>query len=200
MKADSLSLARLLHEISACRICEAHLQLGPRPIVRLAKTARLLVISQAPGSKVHQTGIPWSGASGDRLRKWMNCDRSVFYDKTKVAIIPMGFCYPGVGDNSGDRPPRPECAPRWHERLLEHLPALRLTLLVGQYAQRRYLGSDRKKSVTETVKAFPEYGPNLFPLPHPSWRSMIWMRKHPWFEQVRIPKLRESMQKAIVGV
>lgn len=130
----------------------------------------------------------------------MNLDRSDFYDETKVAVIPMGFCYPGAEENSGDKPPRPECAPLWHERVLEHLPALRLTLLVGQYAQRYYLEPDRERSLTKTVKAFAKYGPNFFPLPHPSWRSMIWTRKHPWFEQTVIPNLRKAIQSAIFGV
>jgi uracil-DNA glycosylase len=156
-----------------------------------------LIISQAPGSKVHQTGIAWNDASGDRLRDWIGLDRSVFYDEKRVAILPMGFCYPGAGENGGDKPPRPECAPLWHERLLNHLPDRQLTLLVGQYAQRHYLGSGRKGSMTEAVKAFSEYGPQFFPLPHPSWRSLIWMRKNPWFEQVVIPELRKAVQKLL---
>lgn len=192
-----MPLTRLLREVRACRICEADLPFGSRPVLRLASTARLLIISQAPGSKVHRTGIAWNDASGDRLRDWTALDRSVFYDEARVAILPMGFCYPGAGENGGDKPPRPECAPLWHERLLEHLPDLQLTLLVGQYAHRHYLGAGRKASVTETVKAFSEYGPLFFPLPHPSWRSQIWMRKHPWFEEAVIPELREAVRKLI---
>jgi uracil-DNA glycosylase len=192
-----MPLTRLLREIRACRICEADLPFGARPVLRLASTARLLIISQAPGSKVHQTGIAWNDASGDRLRDWIGLDRSVFYDEKRVAILPMGFCYPGAGENGGDKPPRPECAPLWHERLLNHLPDRQLTLLVGQYAQRHYLGSGRKGSMTEAVKAFSEYGPQFFPLPHPSWRSLIWMRKNPWFEQVVIPELRKAVQKLL---
>lgn len=194
-----MSLTRLLHEIGACRICEANLPHGPRPILRLSSAARLLIISQAPGSKVHQTGIPWNDASGDRLRDWMNLDRSTFYDETKVAVVPIGFCYPGAEGNGGDKPPRPECAPLWHERVLEHLPNLQLTLLVGQYSQKRYLGPGRKKSMTETVKAFSEYGPKFFPLPHPSWRIVIWMRRQPWFEQAVIPELRKVVRQVIVS-
>lgn len=171
-------LTLLLREVRACEICSAHLPLGPRPVVQLASTARLLIIGQAPGSKVHQSGIPWSDASGDRLRDWLQLDRSAFYDKAQVAILPMGFSYPGAGDNRSDLPSRPGCAPLWHERLFKHLPHLETTLLVGQYAQRHYLGTRRKASKTETVKAFPTYGPQFFPLPHPSWRSFIWMRKH----------------------
>lgn len=192
-----MSLIRLLREVRACQICAANLPLGPRPILQLASSARLLIISQAPGSKVHQSGIPWSDLSGDRLRNWMKLDRSVFYDKTRVAILPIGFCYPGAGDNQGDLPPRPECAPHWHERLLKHLPNLEVTVLVGQYAQRHYLGSRRMASMTETVKAFAAYGPQFFPLPHPSWRSIIWMRKHAWFERCVIPELRKVVRKAI---
>lgn len=192
-----MSLKRILREVRACRICEANLPFGPRPVVQLASTARLLIVSQAPGSKVHQSGIPWNDASGDRLRDWLKLDRSVFYDKPRVAILPMGFCYPGAGESGGDNPPRPECAPRWHDRLLRHLPDLQLTILVGQYAQQHYLGAARKGSMTETVKAFSEYGPQLFPLPHPSWRSAIWMRKHPWFEEAVIPELRKAVRKLI---
>jgi uracil-DNA glycosylase len=192
-----MSLIRLLREVRACQICSANLPLGPRPVLQLASSARLLIVSQAPGSKVHQSGIPWSDLSGDRLRDWMKLDRSVFYDKTRVAILPIGFCYPGAGDNQGDLPPRPECAPHWHERLLKHLPNLEVTVLVGQYAQRHYLGSRRMASMTETVKAFAAYRPHFFPLPHPSWRSIIWMRKHAWFERCVIPELRKVVRKAI---
>jgi uracil-DNA glycosylase len=194
-----MSLIRLLREIKACRICESSLPLGPRPVLRVARTARVLIISQAPGTKVHQTGLPWNDASGDRLREWTQLDRSIFYDEAKIAIVPMGFCYPGAEKNGGDLPPRPECAPLWHERVLAQLPNIRLTLLVGQYAQRCYLGSRRKKSMTETVRVFSQYGPDLFPLPHPSWRSTIWTRKHPWFEKSVIPELRKAIQDAIEG-
>jgi len=190
-------LTRLLREVRACRFCSADLPFGPRPVVQLANTARLLIVSQAPGSKVHQSGIPWSDASGDRLRDWLQLDRSTFYDEARVAILPMGFCYPGAGKSGGDKPPRPECAPRWHDRLLEHLPDLQLTLLIGQYAHRHYLGPRRNGSMTETVKAFAAYGPQFFPLPHPSWRSVIWMRKHPWFEETVIPELRKAVRKVI---
>src|SRR5579863_1281596 len=192
-----MSLPDLLREVRACRICEGELPLGPRPVLQVAVTARLLIIGQAPGSKVHRSGVPWNDASGDRLREWLNLDRSVFCDAAKVAIVPIGFCYPGAGENSGDRPPRPECAPLWHKRLLNHLPDLQLTLLVGHYAHRHYLKAGRKSSLTETVKAFSEYGPRFFPLPHPSWRSPIWMRKHPWFEQVVIHELRNAVDKLI---
>ena len=192
-----MTLTRLLREVRACQICSTNLPLGARPVLQLASSARVLIIGQAPGSKVHQSGIPWSDLSGDRLRDWMKLDGSVFYDKTRVAILPIGFCYPGAGKNRGDLPPRPECAPLWHERLLKHLPNLEVTLLVGQYAQRHYLGSRRMGSMTQTVKAFAAYGPQFFPLPHPSWRSVIWMRKHAWFERSVIPELRKKVRKAI---
>ena len=192
-----MSLTILLRDVLACRICEAHLPLGPRPVVHLASSARLLIVGQAPGSTVHHSGVPWYDVSGDRLRHWMNVDNSLFYDQSRIAILPMGFCYPGAGKSGGDNPPRPECAPLWHKRLLRHLPDLRLTLLVGQYSQRHYLGSRRKGSLTETVEAFHEYGPQFFPLPHPSWRSVTWMRKHPWFELTVIPQLRKAIRKSI---
>ena len=191
-----MSLPRLLREINACRICESELPHGPRPVLRVSRSARLLIVSQAPGSKVHQTGVPWNDASGDRLRDWMDLDRSTFYDD-RIAIVPIGFCYPGAEATGGDKPPRPECAPHWHERVLDHLPNLQLTLLVGQYSQRRYLGSSRKRSMTETVKAFSDFGPKFFPLPHPSWRSGIWMRRQPWFEQDVIPQLRSAVRRAM---
>ena len=192
-----MSLKRILREVRACRICEVELPLGPRPVIQVGSTARILIVGQAPGSKVHRSGVPWDDASGDRLRDWLGLDRPAFFDETRVAILPMGFCYPGAGENGGDNPPRPECAPHWHGRLLKHLPNLRVTLLVGQYAHRRYLGLRRKPSLTETVEAFTEYGPELFPLPHPSWRSALWAREHPWFDQVGIPVLQAAVRKAL---
>ena len=197
MKERRMSLIRLLREVRACRLCEADLPFGPRPVLRLARAARLLIVGQAPGSKVHLTGVAWNDASGDRLRSWLQLDRTAFYDESRIAILPMGLCYPGAGENGGDNPPRPECAPHWHERLLRHLPDLRLTLLVGQYAQRYYLGPERNGSMTETVKAFSKYGPRFFPLPHPSWRSTAWMRKNLWFEEIVIPQLREAVRAAL---
>jgi uracil-DNA glycosylase len=192
-----MSLDRLLRDVRACQACSAALPFGPRPVLQIARSARLLIISQAPGSKVHQSGVPWDDASGNRLRDWLGLDRSVFYDETRVAILPMGLCYPGAGAGGGDKPPRPECAPLWHRRLLGFLPEVRLTLLVGQYAQRYYLASERKASLTETVKVFSEYCPRFFPLPHPSWRSAVWMRSHPWFEKSVIPQLRKAVEKSV---
>lgn len=193
-----MPLPRLLSQVRACRICAADLPLGPRPILQLAGTARLLIISQAPGSKAHASGVPWNDASGERLRDWLGLDRSAFYDKAKVAILPMGFCYPGAGETGGDLPPRPECAALWHERLLKHLHEVKITLLVGQYAQRHYLRTRRRGTLTDTVRGFSMYGPQFFPLPHPSWRSLLWTRKHPWFEGEVIPELRKAVQKAIL--
>jgi uracil-DNA glycosylase len=196
-ESSLMSLKRLLREVRACRICAAELPFGPRPVVQLANNARLLIVGQAPGSKVHQSGIPWNDASGDRLRDWLKLDRAAFYDASRVAILPIGFCYPGAGNNGSDNPPRPECAPRWHERLLKHLPDLKLTLLVGQHAHRYYLGAGRKASMTETVKTFSQHGDQFFPLPHPSWRSGIWMQKNPWFEEAVIPELRNAVRKLV---
>jgi uracil-DNA glycosylase len=190
-----MSLKRLLRDVRACAICEGALPFGARPVLQLASSAKLLIISQAPGKKVHDTGIAWNDASGDRLRSWLELDRSTFYDGAKVAILPMGFCYPGADETGGDKPPRPECAPLWHARLLRHLPNVQSTLLVGQYAQKYYLHPRRKASMTETVRAFSEYGPQFFPLPHPSWRSVIWMRKHQWFEETVIPNLRKVVRR-----
>jgi uracil-DNA glycosylase len=192
-----MSLKNLLRDVRACAICEAALPLGARPVLHLASSAKLLIISQAPGKKVHETGIAWNDASGDRLRDWLKLDRPAFYDETKVAILPIGFCYPGAEETGGDKPPRPECAPHWHTRLLRYLPNIRLTLLVGQYAQRRYLRSRGKASMTETVRAFSEYRPQFFPLPHPSWRSVGWMREHQWFEETVIPDLRKVVRTLI---
>jgi uracil-DNA glycosylase len=194
-----MSLKGLLRDVRACAICETGLPLGARPILQVASSAKLLIISQAPGRKVHETGIPWNDASGDRLRAWLKLDRPAFYDETRVAILPIGFCYPGTEETGGDKAPRSECAPLWHARLLRHLPNVQLTLLVGQYAQRYYLRPRRKASMTETIRAFSEYGPEFFPLPHPSWRSAVWMRKHQWFEETVIPNLRKVVRTLIQG-
>jgi uracil-DNA glycosylase len=159
--------------------------------VQFGTTARILIIGQAPGSKVHASGVPWNDDSGDRLRHWTGLSRDAFYDPGKVALMPMGFCYPGKG-TGGDLPPRPECAPLWHHRILALLPADRLTLLVGTYAQAHYLPPN-KRSMTENVQAFREFGPTLFPLPHPAWRSVIWARRNPWFESDVLPALRAAV-------
>ena len=181
--------APLLAVIRACTLCADHLTAGPRPIVPFSAPSRLVLVGQAPGARVHASGIPWDDASGDRMREWTGLSKPEFYDAAKVALVPMGFCFPG-SRAGGDLPPRPECAPLWHEQVMAVLPEDRLILLVGSYAQARYLGRDRRPSLTETVRAFDAFGPNLFPLPHPSWRSGGWMQRNPWFEAEVLPALR----------
>lgn len=191
-------LIALLKEVRGCAFCAPHLPLGPRPVVRMKPSARLLIIGQAPGTKVHETGIPWNDRSGDVLRGWLQMERDAFYDESRIAIMPMGFCYPGVNPKGGDNPPRPECAPRWHQRLLAQLPDIRLTLLVGQYAQAHYLGDRREKTMTETVQNFRAYlKDGYLPLPHPSWRNLGWQKKQPWFAEEVLPVLRQSVAKAL---
>ncbi len=190
-------LARLLEEVRACRVCEAHLPLGPKPVLRADVRATVLIVGQAPGTRVHATGIPWNDPSGDRLRAWMGVDRDTFYDERRIAIIPTGFCYPGRG-RAGDLPPRPECAPLWHPRLRELLPDIRLTLLVGQYAQAYYLKGRRNRTLTATVHAWREYLPEFLALPHPSPRNTRWLQLNPWFTQEVIPQLRERIH-ALTG-
>ncbi len=188
------SLDQLLAEVRGCSVCD--LPMGPRPVVSIASTARLVIIGQAPGTKVHASGVPWDDPSGEHLREWLAIDSRTFYDPRKVAIVPMGFCYPGKR-KGGDAPPRPECAPLWHERLLAHLPDDRLTLLVGQYAQRAYLGARRKKTLTETVRAWREYAPQFIVTPHPSWRSRGWMTKNPFFAEEVLPALQERLHSLL---
>ena len=192
----SMTAAQALQqEIAGCTVCADRLSLGPRPIVRFSETARLVIIGQAPGARVHASGVPWDDPSGDRLREWTGLTKSTFYDPAKVALVPMGFCYPGTG-TSGDLPPRPECAPLWHDRVLELLPPDRLTLLVGGYAQKRYLPTAGRLTLTDTVRAFKSHGPAQFPLPHPSWRSGGWMSRNPWFEAEVLPELRTAVAAA----
>jgi uracil-DNA glycosylase len=196
---DADPVAALLREVRACRVCAAHLPLGPRPVLHVSATSRLLIASQAPGTKVHHAGISFWDASGDRLRMWLGLDKSVFYDETRVAILPMGLCYPGRLPNGGDAPPRPECAPLWRERILRAMPALRLTLLVGTYAQddaarREAWGSAR---MTDRVRDYARYLPRYFPLPHPSWRTGAWERANPWFGQEVLPALRRAVSDAL---
>lgn len=185
----------LLAEIRSCRICEQSLSLGPNPVVQFSENSKILVVGQAPGTRVHNTGIPWNDPSGNNLRKWMGIDSEIFYDTSKIAIVPMGFCYPGKG-KSGDLPPRTECAEAWHQKVLDHLPNLELTLLIGQYAQGHYL-EDRLGTLTETVQNWKAYQPRFFPLPHPSPRNNIWMRKNPWFGEEVLPQLKKSVLNAL---
>jgi uracil-DNA glycosylase len=193
---DDLTLKKLLTAIRDCRACVSVLPLGPRPVLRASETARILIVGQAPGAKVHASGVPWNDASGDRLRAWMGVDKDVFYDGAKIAIVPMGYCYPGRG-LGGDNPPRRECADLWLDQLLEKMPQIELTLLIGQYAQRHFLGRSRKASLTETVKAWHAYGPQYFPLVHPSPRNTPWQQRNPWFETELLPELRKRIAAAL---
>jgi uracil-DNA glycosylase len=190
-------LAAALREIRACTVCAAELPLGPRPIVRGRVTARIMIISQAPGTRVHETGVSFNDRSGDVLRDWLGLDRDTFYDEDKIAIVGMGFCYPGRDAKGGDLPPRRECAPLWHARLLPLFPAVRLNLLVGSYAIDYYLRDKRKRTMTETVRAWRDYLPEFFPLPHPSWRNVLWMRQNPWYEEEVLPDLRARVRAAL---
>ena len=185
---NRLSLKNLLKEISTCKQCEAFLPYEPRPVVSLSTTARLLIVGQAPGTRVHETGVPWNDPSGDRLRQWMGISKDVFYDNSRVAIMPMGFCYPGKG-KSGDLPPRKECAPLWHNRLLEFMPNIELTLLVGNYAQKHYLDKPQS-NLTKTVAHWQTYLPEYLPLVHPSPRNTYWLQQNLWFEKELVPQLR----------
>ncbi|MGV3630905.1 MAG: uracil-DNA glycosylase family protein [Bacteroidota bacterium] len=187
---------QLLTEIRKCTACSAFLEHGTNPVLAAGPKSKIVLIGQAPGRIVHGTGIPWDDKSGDNLRSWMGIDKESFYNPDLIALIPMGFCYPGTG-KSGDLPPRRECAPLWHRKLLDLMPEVKLTLLVGQYAQNYYLGKSAKGSLTDTVKAFPEYLPAYFPLPHPSPRNNIWQAKNRWFAQEVLPELKEAVHRAL---
>ena len=189
-----MSLEHVAAEARACTLCAPHLPLGPRPVFRVSASARLLIIGQAPGTKVHATGIPWNDSSGARLRVWLGMTPKDFYDDSRVAIVPMGLCYPGRLPNGGDAPPRPECSPRWHPRLLPLMPDIRLTLLVGTYAQARVLGPGK---MTTRVQDFAAYLPRYFPLPHPSWRTTAWEREQKWFTSEALPALRAAVAAAL---
>jgi uracil-DNA glycosylase len=189
-------LDQVAAEARACRLCEDRLPLGPRPVIQVSRTARLLIIGQAPGTKVHATGIPWNDPSGDRLRRWLNMDRETFYDESRIAIVPMGLCYPGRLPNGGDAPPRPECAPLWHPRLISLMPDIRLTLLIGSYALTHTLG---RGAMSDRVRAYRQHMPRYFPLPHPSWRTTAWERRNPWFEADTLPVLRAAVARALEG-
>ena len=186
----------LLDRIQRCKVCKDHLPLGPRPVVQLSCRSKIVIIGQAPGRRVHETGIPWNDASGKTLRSWMGVDEATFYNPEAFSIMPMGFCYPGKAA-SGDMPPRPECAPLWHPQILENFKNAPLLLLIGQYAQRYYLKKNNKGSLTETVKCYQEYLPRYFPLPHPSPRNQNWVKINPWFMEKTIPDLRHHIGLAL---
>ncbi|MGB8327450.1 MAG: uracil-DNA glycosylase family protein [Steroidobacteraceae bacterium] len=189
------AVASLLKRVRACTLCEAHLPLGPRPVLQLHPQARILIAAQAPGRKVHESGRPFDDASGMRLREWLGIGRDIFYDPQRIAIVPMGFCFPGTG-RSGDLPPRPECAPAWRKQLLAQLRDLELTLVLGQYAQAYHFSSSRA-SLTELVRSWRDYWPHTVPLPHPSPRNNIWLRRNPWFERDLVPLLRERVAQLL---
>lgn len=189
---------KLITEISNCQVCAADLLLGPRPIVSFLPSSKIVIIGQAPGSVVHRTGIPWNDKSGENLRKWMGIDNDTFYDASKIAIMPMGFCYPGKG-KSGDLPPRKECAPLWHTQILQQLKDVKLTLLIGKYAQDYYLKKQAERTLTATVKNFHVYLPQYFVLPHPSPRNNIWMAKNRWFQSDILPCLKEKVREILKG-
>lgn len=191
------SFPELLARVRQCTLCEAFLPKGPRPVVQASVSAPILVVGQAPGIRVHETGLPFNDPSGDRLRKWMGIDRQIFYDEQKVAILPMGFCYPGTGRN-GDLPPRPECAPTWRDLLLARLSGVRLTLAIGAYAQAWHLGPP-KRPVTEAVSQWREFWPDLIPLPHPSGRNNLWLRRNPWFEAEVVPRMQARVAQVLAG-
>lgn len=189
-------LQHLTNKILACTLCEKHLPFAPNPIVRPSRAAKILIIGQAPGVKVHETSLSWNDASGNKLREWMAVEREQFYDVKKIAIMPMGFCYPGKG-KSGDLPPRPECAAQWHADLLQLMPQIELVLLIGMYAQKYYLAKRRKINLTETVKAWQEYSPRYLPMPHPSPRNKLWLKNNAWFERNVVPHLQTRVSQLI---
>jgi uracil-DNA glycosylase len=191
-----ISLRRVAAEAAACRRCRKTLE--PNPVFRARTSARLLIVGQAPGRRVHESGIPWNDPSGDVLREWLEMDRDTFYDVSRIAIIPVGLCYPGTV-HGADLPPPPQCASLWQPKFRAALPAIRLTLLVGLYAQAYYLREHRKATLTETVRAYREYLPEFFPLPHPSWRNHAWRKKNPWFETDVIPALRRAVNASFRG-
>ena len=191
--------AQLIHRALNCTLCEDQLKDGVRPVFQFNSSARILVAAQAPGRKVHETGIPFNDPSGERLRQWMGIDRDTFYNPELIAILPMGFCFPGTG-RSGDLPPRKECAPQWRQLLLDRLNNLQLTLVIGQYAQAWHLDvarTGKKTTVTETVANWREYAPTIYPMPHPSPRNNIWLRRNPWFEQELVPDLQQRIKQIL---
>lgn len=190
------SIASLLKAVRRCSICTEHLPLGSHPVLQFHPQARILIVSQAPGRKVHESGVPFADASGERLRQWMGVSSEIFYNPRRIAIVPMGFCFPGTG-KSGDLPPRRECSPAWREKLVKHLTKIELTLVIGQYALAHYF-PDSGKSVTKTVKSWSHYWPGVVPLPHPSPRNNIWLRRNPWFEEELLSRLRARVTEVLI--
>lgn len=184
----------LMSEIKDCKTCLPYLQHGVNPVVSASRDSKIIIIGQAPGSVVHRTGIPWDDKSGERLRSWLGVSKEAFYDDKLFALIPMGFCYPGKG-KSGDLPPRPECAPQWHDLVLEQIQEKALIVLIGNYAQNYYLKKSAKNNLTNTVKHYAEYLPQYLPLPHPSPRNNIWLKKNEWFERLVIPELQRITKR-----
>jgi uracil-DNA glycosylase len=195
----AISLSRVCREARACRLCEDVLPQAPRPVFRAGARARVLIVGQAPGRRVHETGIPWNDPSGEVLREWLALGREAFYDRSRIAIVPAGLCYPGTVDGA-DLPPPRRCAPTWQPRFRAALPRIELTLLVGAYAQRHYLQDRLKPTLTQTVRAFRDYLPEFLPLPHPSWRNKAWLRNNPWFSSVVVPELRRRIRNALRDV
>lgn len=207
MTTAARELAAIVRDISACRICVEHprgrpLPHAPRPVVRASATAKICICSQAPGARVHASGVPFTDPSGDRLRDWLGLTPEVFYDQARIAIVPMGFCFPGHDAAGGDLPPRKECAPAWHDKLFAAMPQLELVLLIGSYAQRWHLGAAANGGMTDTVRRWRELlasrrTPRYLPLPHPSWRNNAWLTANPWFEAEVLPRLRREVRKRI---
>ena len=197
MNEGERALAEAVAAARACTICARELPLGPRPVLLVRPTSRLLIVSQAPGTRVHETGLPFNDRSGDRLRGWLGIDRDTFYGHPNLGIMPVGLCYPGVDEKGGDRPPMRVCAPTWHPRIRPLLPHVALTLLVGSYAQAFYLGPRRKASMTETIAAWRDYLPDFLPLPHPSWRNTAWLKRNAWFEREVVPDLQRRVREML---
>ena len=191
-----MNTTTLNKQVRDCTLCSPYLPLGARPVFQVHPKARILIAGQAPGRKVHGTGIPFDDPSGKRLREWMGIGADIFYNPELISILPMGFCYPGTG-KSGDLPPRPECAEQWRKQLLALMPGIQLTLVIGQYAQQWHLGESKKSNLTKTVEAWKEYWPEVLPLPHPSPRNNLWLKKNPWFENEVTPALKRKIEQIL---
>jgi uracil-DNA glycosylase len=198
-RTASPDLADVVAAARACRLCADRLPLGPRPVLRVSTTARLLIVGQAPGARVHASGLPFDDPSGARLQRWLGVDRATFYDATRIAFLPSGLCFPGTAARGGDRPPEPVCAPTWHPRVRPLLTGVRLTLLVGMYAQAHYLAGRRAASLTETVRLWRSFLPAFWPVPHPSWRCNGWLKRNSWFEAEVVPSLQEHVREVLTA-